>query len=235
MKKIAIVDDSPDDLNLILQYLKQYQEENHLALSVDTFHSGIDFIESYSNNYDAVFLDIEMPGTDGMSVARELRKLDHVIGIVFITNMVQFAVQGYEVNAIDFIVKPVSYYNFADKMDKVLTYIRERSENKLLLSGPDGFLNVDAGEIYYVSKDKNYLLYHTLKGDFRMVGTMQALKEKLESMPFIECNSGYLINISYIDEIRKDTVIVHGSELPVSRRKKKELVQKVMDYLGGTL
>ena len=109
--KIAIVDDTLEDRQLLTDYLKRYQQENNLQLIVHTFSSGLDLLGENREGYDILFLDIEMPGCDGLEVTQEIRQRDSAVSIIFVTSMAQYAIDGYQVNAFDFIVKPIGYYN----------------------------------------------------------------------------------------------------------------------------
>ena len=233
MLRIAMLDDNAEDIKLLQGYLARYQNEKHIRMQVISYTGSLDFIEEYGAGYDVVFLDVEMPGMDGMEVAREIRQRDEAVGIIFITNMAQYAIRGYEVNAIDFMVKPVGYFNFADKFSKAIHFAEKRTERKILLSGEDGIVRLSVSDIRYIEKEKNYLIYHTGKGDFRTRGTMQETKEKLGKSSFSECTAGCLVNLQYVERMGRDTIILNRTELPVSRRLKKEFTRDFIDYVGG--
>ncbi len=121
--KVAVVDDVPRDAQLLVRYLQQFQGEQGISIQIVPFYSSIDFLEEYDGAYDIVFLDIEMPGSDGLTTAREIRNRDDAVAIIFITNMAQYAIRGYEVNAVDFMVKPVGYFNFSQKLAKAIRFL----------------------------------------------------------------------------------------------------------------
>lgn len=230
---IAVLDDSPEEVERLLRYLERFQEERGVSFQVDPFYSSLDFLEEYRSGYDVIFLDIEMPGNNGLEVAKEIREKDETAGILFITNMAQYAIRGYEVDAIDFMVKPVGYFNFAKKLEKAIRYARRRSERYFLLSDESGLNRVPASAILYIEKNKNYLVYHTERGTFQERGTMQGLKETLQDLPFSESMTGCLVNLNYVERIGKETVLVGKSELPLSRRLKKQFTQDYVSYMGG--
>lgn len=231
--RIAVLDDNPSDARRLVDYLEQYQREHGLAFQTDTFYASLDFLEEYRGGYDVIFLDIEMPGSDGLEVAQEIRSKDEGVGILFITNMAQYAIRGYEVNAIDFMVKPVSYYNFARKLEKAIHFARRREGKDLVLSNKEGVFRVSISEILYIEKSGNYAHYHTVRGDFVQRGSIQQVKEKLQKLAFSECTSGCLVNLRHVERIGKDTVELNGQELPLSRRMKKSFTQEYVDYIGG--
>lgn len=153
--KIAVVDDVPRDAQLLVQFLNRFQAEQGISLQIHPFYSSIDFLEEYDGTYDIVFLDIEMPGSDGLTAAREIRSRDDAVAIIFITNMAQYAIHGYEVNAIDFMIKPVGYFNFAQKLGKAMRFLQRRGQSTVLLTGEDGVIRLAA---YFLCASLWYLL-----------------------------------------------------------------------------
>lgn len=232
---IAVVDDSREDAGHLEAFLSRYHQENGLPMQVHTFLSSVEFLESFHGEYDIIYLDIEMPGSNGLEVAHEIRSRDETVAIIFITNMAQYAIRGYEVNAVDFMVKPVGYFNFVQKLDKALRAAEKRGTQFLLLSNGDGLYRIPPTDILYIEKDKNYLVYHTRKGLFQQRGTIQDARQRLQGLAFSECTSGCLVNLRHVDRIGRETILVGGEELPVSRRMKKSFVQDYMDFLGGFL
>lgn len=231
--RIAVVDDMPADARRLADYLDCYQKESGMNIQVSVFLSSVEFLERFDSSYDVLFLDIEMPGTNGIQLAHEVRSKDNSVGILFITNMAQYAIRGYEVNAIDFMVKPVSYYNFAEKLEKAMYFVRTRRKKEFLLSDENGMNRISGTDIYYVEKNRDYLVYHTAMGEFRERGTAKGLKEQLEGLPFAECTTGCLVNLEQVRRIGKDSVVLYGVELPLSRRMKKSFTQSYIDYIGG--
>lgn len=232
---IAVVDDSREDAGHLEAFLSRYHQEKKLPMQVHTFLSSVDFLESFHGEYDIIYLDIEMPGSNGLEVAHEIRSRDETAAIIFITNMAQYAIRGYEVNAVDFMVKPVGYFNFVQKLEKAIRAAEKRGTQFLLLSNGDGIYRIPPADVLYIEKDKNYLVYYTRKGLFQQRGTIQEARQRLQGLAFSECTSGCLVNLRYVDRIGKETILVGGEELPVSRRMKKSFVQDYMDFLGGFL
>ena len=232
---IAVVDDSREDAGHLEAFLSRYHQEKNLPMQVHTFLSSVEFLESFHGEYDIIYLDIEMPGSNGLEVAHEIRSRDETVAIIFITNMAQYAIRGYEVNAVDFMVKPVGYFNFVQKLEKALRAAEKRGTQFLLLSNGDGLYRIPPTDILCIEKDKNYLVYHTRKGLFQQRGTIQEARQRLQGLAFSECTSGCLVNLRHVDRIGRETILVGGEELPVSRRMKKSFVQDYMDFLGGFL
>lgn len=118
MVRIAIAEDDPAYRATLEEYLDRYRRENGLEAEVTTFSDGLALTEGYRPVYDLLLLDIEMPNLDGMSAAEKIRSSDPEVVIIFITNMAQYAIKGYQVDALDYVLKPVSYAAFAFKLKK---------------------------------------------------------------------------------------------------------------------
>lgn len=231
--RVAIIDDTREDAEHLLGCLKKYQTEYEVTIQVDTYYASFDFLEEYRSQYDVIFLDIEMPGSDGIEVAHEIREKDESVGIIFVTNMAQYAIKGYEVNAIDFIVKPVGYYVFAEKLEKAIRFFRKRERKNMLFSKDGEIYRISLSDVLYVEKEKNDLLIHTTKGVFKERGTIRLIKEKLEDASFGECTSGCLVNLSKVTCVGKEHILVADKALPLSRRLKKQFTKEYIDYIGG--
>lgn len=149
------------------------------------------------------------------------------------TNMAQFAIKGYEVNAIDFIVKPVSYYLFSEKLEKAIRFYERREHRQLLLNSKTGVQRILLSDILYVEKEKDNLVFHMVDEIIRVPGTMKILKEKLQNMPFSECTYGCLVNFENVRHVGKDTLLVGHEKLSLSRRMKKQFTEEYVEYIGG--
>lgn len=233
--RVALVDDNENDRKRILDYLQQFEKEQEVKMQITLYNSSLNFLEEYDGGYDVILLDIEMPGMDGMETAKEIRRIDEMAAIIFITNMAQYAIRGYEVNAIDFMVKPVPYFNFAEKFRKALRFAEREQGKNILLNNDEGIVKIAVSDIYYLEKDKNknYLVYYTRKGTFRERNTILSAKAKLGNQQFAECASGCLVNLKYVERVGKDSVELENGTLPVSRRMRKDFLNSFMKYVGG--
>ena len=137
MYQIALVEDEQSAADVLSSFIARYGEERDEQFEVTHFSNAIDF-EMTRRRFDLVFMDIQMPGINGMEAARLLRTYDAETPIIFVTNLAQYAVKGYEVDALDFIVKPITYFNFRMRMDKAMRHIRRNAGHSVMVSTRDG-------------------------------------------------------------------------------------------------
>lgn len=167
-------------------------------------------------------------------MAWEIRGRDQRVGIIFITSLAQYAIDGYEVQAIDFMVKPVGYYNFSMKLEKAFLYIESHKEQEILINNKEGIFRIPVSDILYIEKERDYLKFHNKQECIQTRGSIKDIKTKLDFLPFSECNSGCLINLNYVKRVGKDSVtLTSAQELPISRRAKKQFSQDYINFMGG--
>ncbi len=236
MIRIAAAEDRAEERARLKRYLLRYQQENDCPMEAEFYENGEALVGAYRPGTDLLLLDIEMPVLDGMRTARILREKDPEVMIVFITNLAQYAVQGYEVEALDFLVKPLEWSVFSFRMTRILNRIRRRQQEavqSLTLRTENGSLErIAAADLLYVEVDRHTLTYHTLKGDCRVRGTMREAEQQLLPHGFCRCNQCYLINQRYVKAVHEDMVTVGNAKLKISRSRKKELIRALSEHVA---
>ena len=233
MIRVALVDDEKDAAEQLKGCLLQYGRETGVEFEPVRFPTGDAFLSSYrKGRFQMVFMDIDMPGHDGLEVGRRLREADQEIVLIFVTNLAQYAINGYEVNALDFVLKPVNYYSFRLKIKKALDALRWRADRWLLVPSGGDVLRVKTSDIRYIEIQKHDLIFHTGGGALHSHGTLKAVEGQLDSGSFFRCNYCYLINLSHVTRTSGGMVTVDGDELPISRSRKKEFLRQLARFYG---
>lgn len=233
MIRVAIVEDEAEIQEQLMGYVQRYTRQYGTAFEVKTFADGLEILEDYRPAYDLILLDIEMKHLDGMETARRIRELDPDVMLVFITNMAQYAIKGYAVGALDYVLKPVPYFAFSQQLQKVEEQLRRRTRHYLAVPVEGGLRRLDTSRIYYIESEGHRVHFYTEEGDFAAPGALKALEEKLADRPFARCNSGYLVNLAQVQAVQQNTVEVGPYELQVSRPKRKSFLAALTDYIGG--
>lgn len=235
MLDVAIVDDEKNVREELAQMVLRFASQEGIRAKTHAYVDGADLLAALGAGeavHDIVLLDIEMARVDGMDAAHELRRRGVGTQIVFVTNMAQYAIRGYEVGAFDFIVKPVEYPVFAFKFKRVLEAVRARRRDLVTLETRDGFVRMDAADILYVEVRGHKLTYHTTRGPIEIWGTMKAAAAELEPLGFAACNACYLVNLDHVTGLSGEYVRVGEESLKMSRGKSRDFVDALTRSMG---
>ena len=233
MIRIAIVEDEAETASTIKNFIARYMEQNGLEYSVVLFASAESFLFAGSAGLDLIFMDIQLPNMDGMTAVRELRKTDPHVMVIFVTTLAQYAINGYEVSAFDFAVKPVSYYNFALKLARAVNALRRNADDNVVIRNKTQTVIVRVSDIYYVEILTHTINYHTKNGDFTATGTLKKVCESFSAFPFSLCNQSYLVNLRYVTQVSGNEVTVAGTPLVISRLRRKDFMHNLNEYLAA--
>lgn len=232
MIHIAVVEDEQAYVEQLTEYIARFQEEFSQEMKVTVFSDGDEIAEDYRADYDIILMDIQMRFMDGMTAAEKIRELDRDVVIMFITNMTSYAVKGYEVDALDYIVKPVEYFSFSRKLLRAMERVRKREESYLMIPVESGIQKLAVGEIYYVESFGHQLIYVTKKGRFASRGVMKQAEEQLAPKGFFRSGKSYLVNMKYVEGISEGCCLIHGEKLQISRQKRKEFMEVLLNYMS---
>ncbi len=231
MKNIIIVEDEIDAATVLDSFVSRYGEESGEIFGITKYADAASFLAAY-NSADIVFMDIDLPGMNGMNAAKLLRDKDSKVIIIFVTNLSQMALKGYEVRAFDFIVKPISYKNFSVKFRCALDALRSRQSRDIWIANKDGKKRIDVNEIVYVETWRHILVFHTVSGDIHATGTLSTVEAELKDRSFAMCNRCYLVNLAYVTAVKQQTVCIGETELLISRTKRQSFLAKLNDFIA---
>lgn len=234
MLLIAIVDDERSDSDALKKYVDAYFQQHPQAYMVHVFNSALDFIRS-TDSHDIVFMDIRMDKLDGLEVARIMRKINTDSMLIFVTHMAQLAIKGYEVDALDFIVKPADQGSINYVMDKALKRLEGVSSTVFALKTSEGIVSLSSNDIVFVEVFDHNLVYHTAKGNYDVRGRLSDVMKKLDEKRFIMCNRSYVVNLRYVSSITNDYLMVEGTQISISKSHRKEIMQHFSNFLGDNL
>lgn len=235
MYRILIVEDTPEAEAALQGHLDHYAKEHAIDLQV-TWHKSAFEVAGGDAHFDLIFLDIDLPGIDGMEAAGLMRNFDPDTPIIFVTNLAQYAVKGYEVDALDFVVKPVNYADFRLKMDKAIRTMERRGTRSVSISA-DGSLRILAiPDIVYVDVSNHDLAYHLSDGEVVVArGSLSKLEANLAGTSFVRVSNSCLVNMAHIRQIKgADIRLSTGEVIWFSRSRKKPAMETIARYVGGS-
>lgn len=232
--RIAIVEDDQTCTDLLVGFLDRYQKEKDVHLEVQCFSDGFSFLDTIQKTpADIVFMDIGMPNFSGLEAAHAFRRTDQRASLFFVTNMAKYAINGYEVNALDFLIKPVSYLNFTLKLEKALRIQKSMEKKKILLKSDKGMILLSFEDILYVESDGHYMCYHTRDGEYTVRETMQQAESVLLPQRFVRCHKAFIVNLAHVERVEGNSVIVGDKEVLLGRSKRKLFMNKLVAFYGG--
>lgn len=232
MRHIALCDDDERDRRALMKLLPQlpgFRRSNDLRFSEyaggEKLLSGI---REKKDVFDLIFLDIFMPGLSGMETAREIRALGIDTPIVFLTTSPDFALESYDVNAVDYLLKPVD----AEKLQRVLSRLPQQETGPhLSIRSGKRVVNIMSEHILYIESDRNKLTIHTATDTFYQYGKLDDLEKQLPQDCFLRCHKSFLVNMNHIyaaeDQFRMD----NGEIVPIKVRERRAIREAYFRYI----
>ena len=233
MINLAIVEDEDSYAQQLTEFIQKYQAESGNYFKITRYKDGDEITNGYKGQFDIILMDIEMKLMDGMTAAEEIRRLDQEVVIMFITNMTNYAIRGYQVDALDYVLKPVSYFAFSQKLDRAISRIHRSSSNIISIDMPSGVKKLDIDTIFYIESEGHNLNFYTSTGEFSVRAKLSDFEAQLAPYNFFRSNKGYLVNLKYVDGVEKGACLIAGKQLLISRARKNDFMNALTDYMAG--
>ncbi|MBR3401221.1 MAG: response regulator transcription factor [Parasporobacterium sp.] len=232
MINIAIIEDEPVDLENIKTLLGTYEAQKDCPMKTDSFTSGESFLCAKGTAYDLIFMDMQLGGMDGIETSRKLREHNPDVIIVIVTSLMQYAIQGYSIKAADYLLKPLEYDRFAEKMDEFYKLIQKKRKY-IVVKTENGMAKIRISDIAFleVFGHQLYMIYSGKRE--RVISTLSKMEAELSPYGFVKCNKCYLVNLAMVEGIYGDDVEVGGKLLKISRREKADFIQKLTRFAEG--
>lgn len=236
MIHIAICDDEQDFVTHLTALLSDYAAETDEEIKLTTYCDGLDLIEQYDTTIDLIFLDIKMNHVNGLKAAKRIRQMDEKVGIIFLTTLTQYGLEGYKYQASNYIIKPITYGRLKEEMDSWLKHYRQDDNPFIVVTNDTGKYKVFLKSLRFIETFNRNLLLHTEQENIICYKKMKEMEAEVSQHGFVRCHSGYLVNLFYVKRIEKlDIVLITDERIPVSQLKKKEFMEQLADYWGDML
>ena len=228
MIHIAIVENDPGERSRIRECFPYLEKAALLTVTADEFASGSSFISGYQPVYDIVLLDLDLPGIDGLSVARALRETDPSVLLILLADRPQSAMFGYEVDALDFLLKPISRTVLISKLKRAVSRILPSRDDFIQVRTDGEVLNLRISAIRYLEVTGHYVIFHSSEGNYREYCTLKVACDRLGTRePFVQPGRSYLVNLRYIDALRHDSMTIGEDTIPIARPQRKSFAAAV--------
>ncbi|CEP50489.1 LytTr family DNA-binding response regulator [[Clostridium] sordellii] len=235
MIKIAICEDEKEQQDLLKTHINQIFKDLPINYSLYTFNSGEELLKNYPKDIDIFLIDIQLNEINGMDTARKIRETDNKAEIIFITSLIEYALEGYEVRAYRYLIKPVKY---DDLKMHILNCIKEIDiKNKHIIIKEQGNrIKLDISEITYIEVQKENITIHTLNKTYETKGTMNNIEKEINCSRFYRCHKSFLVNLEHIKSIKQYiAVLENGEEVPISRYRFKDTKDRFFDLIEDKL
>ena len=236
MLHIAICDDEKDFVQYLTDLLNQYSKETGRDIKITPYYDGMELIEKYYPTIDLIFLDIQMKMVDGLHAAERIRQMDETVGIIFLTTLTQYGLEGYKYHATNYIIKPMKYVRLKSEMDKFVERSQKEDTPCLVITNDTGKYKVPQKSIRYVETYNRNLMFHTEQENIICYKSMKEVERELCDKDFVRCHTSYIVNLFYVKGIKKlDIELITGEVIPISQPKRKEFMERLTDYWGNFL
>ena len=230
--RIAVVEDEEHCQKILKEYMKRYIKESRTDIELSFFSDGDEIAEKYTGGFDIILMDIQMEFMDGMTAAERIREHDKDVIIIFITNMIQYALRGYEVDAMDFIVKPVEYFSFSQKLKRAIDRIPEKEIKYIFVPVETGIRKIPLDEVYYIESLGHNLIFNMKSESLNSRGTMKELEKELNDYGFFRISKSFIVNMKYTCGMKEGCCMIGEDFIPISRQKKKEFMETLIKHIN---
>ena len=232
--KIAIIEDQEKEKERLESYIEDFCSQLSLPVTIDSYKDGINIVENYHSQYDVLYFDVEMSIMDGITAAKKIREIDSQVLIVFVTNHSQVAIQGYSVEAIDFLLKPLTFFSFSEHFKKIVKKLSNSKKDSIFIKKGNKTIKLLQQEIRYIENEGHRIYIHTNKETFEINSSMKYIESTLKDY-FFRSNNCYIVNLNYVERVEGNTVYIGETPLQISRPRKKEFMQSLTEFIGEEL
>jgi DNA-binding LytR/AlgR family response regulator len=235
MVHCVLCEDEPSHRKQLRQLLEQELQSRNLVYEIAEYDSGewlLNDLEHGRQQVDILFMDIFLGAVDGIQAARRIRETDPFVQIVYVTQSDKFALEGYDVCAVGYLIKPIQPLRFREVMDRAVEQVLEQEHAYIALLHHGKLQKLPLRRILFVESRKNNLVIHTQDGDIVAKGKLDDFEHSLPEEGFIRIHKSYLVNIAFIGQhVKNEVKLVNGQCLPISRSHAEEVRAILMDYL----
>lgn len=235
--KIVLCDDEETFLDTLETDINSILNDIDIPISILKYSNPLEFIEYYKNNcdIDVVFMDILMGEVDGYFIAKEIHEIDHKTKIIFLTSVTKYALKGYEIDAVRYLIKPVSKATLNEVLKKAIHQIQVENNEFLIEKNDKGVFKIYLSDIKYIETYCRNTMIHTKQKDVLSYRNMKVHLSGLNNH-FVRCHSAIIVNLEYVDSVEQNQLkLITGETVPISKYRKKDFMIQLTNYYGNKL
>ena len=222
MIKIGICEDEKETQDLIESHLQNLLKNREYE--IEKYISGEELLQANFKDIDILLLDIQMGKLNGMDTARKIREVDSKMEIIFITSLIDYVQEGYEVRAYRYLLKPIELEELKKHVLNCINEIEKNKNHYILIKNKSNTYKIYSNEITYIEVQKKDMLIHTINKDFHVRYSLEKVEKDINLDKFVRCHKSFLVNLTYVENIKSNTAILEsGEEVPISRYRYKRL------------
>jgi DNA-binding LytR/AlgR family response regulator len=232
--KIAIIEDEGADSELLESLLERYSRTASTRIEIFRFTSGEDFFAGWPDDFDIAFVDIHLNGLNGIQIVSRIRETDERMVIVIVTNNPQYALSGYTVDALDYLVKPVTPELLGKVLRRAIRRLCSAGVTCINVRNNDGYFVINLLDVCYIELSNRRIFIHTDSEQIPCTRTLQSMEEQLPQT-FFRCHSAFIVNLRKVECLKGQYVWVCGKGIPISKHRRKAFVSALTGFVGERL
>lgn len=233
--RIAICDDETQIQEVLKEKISRYCFVNDIELELQTFESGEKLLEQELNGIDALFLDVDMPGMDGLETAKAIREQNRDMLIIFLTAYSEFVFESFKVDAFRYLVKPVPEHEMTETLDAIREKLCSPEEN-LSFQFQNEMYSIRYSDIIYIEGMRDKIWIYCKDNTYRWRGALKNLNEMLMEKGFFQVHRSYIINMNKIQKYNSQTVVMEGDyRVPISKYRLDDFKEEYIKYWSKIL
>ena len=233
--KIAICEDQAVQVNLLNNKIKKWADDYDIEVTINNFTTAESFLFEWEDydKYDIIFLDIKLGKISGVELSNIIREKNKNVDIVFVTGFFKYALHGYKVGALQYLMKPIKISDLYFCLNKTQERISNKNDKyMMILETPKKYIKLNCNEIHYCIMFSPYIDIHTSSEKITVRKKISELEREIPSKYFIRCHRSYIVNLKYVKSITKDSVVLEsGIRIPISRGRYKDINDTFINYI----
>lgn len=236
MIRIAICEDEKEIQLLIEDYLDNILKNINIEYEIQKYRLGEELLKYNLKDIDILLLDIQMGQINGMDTARKIREVDNEMEIIFITSLIDYIQEGYEVRAYRYLLKPIELEELKKHILTCIKMIEKNKNNYIVIENKSDTYKIQPSEIKYIEVQSKVVSIHTINKTFEVRYSLEKIEKDLNLDEFVRCHKSFLVNLSYVENIKPNNIILEsGEEVPVSRYRYKDVKERFLKFLGDSI